>query len=218
MNLTWFIIKTLQLLGVQLLTALCVSHSITATWLMNRVSSSPVVKWPVSLKLKTNYPSPLPPVQVVWCVVSAVRWPITQETAAWQQAASPSPITLWSAAATAAPRGTASSPPLSTWAGAFCVPEVSSHKCTHLRRPSSPAAVILSSDPEQTEQTIVKVLNFTTLDDFASVVVTNRKIGSSYLHFTLEHQQDLIALHDCSFFIYFDFFTNITFFKLSQLQ
>lgn len=71
------------------------------------------------------------PVQVGWCAASAVRWPTTPETAAWQQVASSSALTSWSAAVTAAPRRTASSALPSTWAGASCVREVSAHRCPH---------------------------------------------------------------------------------------
>lgn len=67
------------------------------------------------------------------------------------------------------------------------------------------------SDPEQTEQTNAEAPNFTTLDDFS--LVTDSKISSSYLHFTLEHQQDLISLHDCSFFFIYHHFV-----MQSQLQ
>ena len=81
--------------------------------------------WKAICLLRVIFSSPRVPTQAAWCAVSAAQWPITQETAAWRQAASSSLITSWSVAAMAAPKGTASSPPLSTWAGASCVPEVS---------------------------------------------------------------------------------------------
>ena len=90
-------------------------------------------------KKQNNKKSPLLLLQVAWFVVSAARWPITRAIAAWRQAASSSLITSWSAATTAVPRGTASSPLPLTWDGAFCAPEVSFHKCTQLNPPLPPA-------------------------------------------------------------------------------